>query len=121
MPALNRAFHWSAFALACFILTASVACDLLPLGILSPATSAPKFSEYDEFWGECERRENVIDEWEDKRLGGVAEKWIDGEITLFRAGLDGERIEEEAEEKRRELQRNCFDAWNEGMANIDTN
>ena len=91
----------------CFIVVAAtfVACELIPV---KPSTSAPRGADSSqEFWEACSERERAIDDWEERKGEAVAEDFIDGKITLLRAGLEAERIAEEADAMRRKLRDNC--------------
>ena len=92
--------------LASLFLLLVLACDGLPIG--KPGTSAPRSADdMQPFWEACEDKRAAIGEWADGRKEKVAEKWMDGEITGWRAGLDIERIDEEAEELDDRLMDNC--------------
>lgn len=115
----NFRFRWPTTFLPWALLIAGA---LIACGIVSgkPSTSAPGSVEnLSEFWEACEDREDAIDEWAEKEEISVTEDFADGKITFLRAGIEYERIEEEADALRDELRDNCEAKVNEAKAKRD--
>lgn len=73
-----------------------------------PSTSAPKgIDDVNDLNVACYERQQEINEWLGRKQESIAEDWIDGKITILRAGLESERAEEEANELKDELRENC--------------
>lgn len=96
-------------ALLVHLLLLTISCGAVS-GVVSgkPNTSAPRTSDnYNTFWQACDERRGKIDSWEQDELFKVEDEWIDGERGLLQSGVKIERIEEEADNMRRELKNNC--------------
>ena len=78
-----------------------------------PSTSAPGGDDYNDVIYACGDKEDKIDEWEESQLRKVEDDFIDGKTTLLRAGVETERIEEEARELVLELRDNCQEKLDE--------
>ena len=73
-----------------------------------PSTSAPRgIDDVNDLNVACNERQQEIDEWLGRKQESIAEDWIDGKITVLKAGLDNELAEEEADELKNELRKNC--------------
>ena len=83
-------------------------CDFATLPLGKPSTSAPRnTSDIVAFWEACEERERKIDEWEERENEKLEDAWIEGDRGLLQTGAKALKVEEEAEEMRRELMENC--------------
>ena len=99
--------------LALLLVLSIVACDSLDSLGGRPSTDAPNTDDMSDLLTECRDRERVIDSWEDDEERRVSDDVIDGKITLLRAGVEYERIEEDARDMRRKLDANCQAKVNE--------
>ena len=101
--------------LSAFILSL-LACEGLPTG--KPSTSAPRASDINESIARCSERRAAIDDWEAAEKRKAEEEWIDSNQSLIKLGAKGMRIQEEADDMRRTLSRNCSAAqtkmWESG-------
>ncbi len=95
--------------LALLLILTAIACDAVGGLGGKPNTSAPNTDDINEVFAVCSERQDVINDWEDQEERKVEDDFIDGKTTLLRAGVEYERIEEEAREMRAELENNCQD------------
>ena len=73
-----------------------------------PSASAPGGGESRaDFWEQCQERRDAIDRWEEEESNKVADKWIDGEITMMRGAVEVEEVKADADALRDELMDNC--------------
>lgn len=93
-----------------------IACDSLAVG--KPSTSAPRASDINESIERCAERRDAIDDWEATQMRKAEDEWVDSNQSLLKLGTKAGRIQEEADEMRRTLSRNCSDAqtkmWESG-------
>ena len=95
--------------LALFLMLTMIACDAVGGLGGKPNTSAPNTDDINEVFAVCSERQDAIDDWENQEERRVEDDFVDGKTTLLRAGVEYERIEEEAREMRGELDDNCQD------------
>ena len=111
--------HLQSRRLVLFLALGVVSVLLVACGLVSgkPSTSAPNgFDDPHELQQACAERQRAINEWEQDELEKLAEKWADGEITLLRGAMEGEKIEEEATSMRLELEDACQEKEKELLA-----
>ena len=107
MPSLSHPAHFRLVAtLLIPLLVTLTACDSLPTG--KPSTSAPSAtSDSASFWQSCEESGDAIDAWEDAQKEKIEDEWIDERRGLLQSLAKAEKVEEEADDMRRQLRKNC--------------
>ena len=73
----------------------------------NPNTSAPSASNETEFWNACQERQSAIDDWEKREERKIEDDFADGNLTGAGVFFKVNRVAEDAEAMREELQANC--------------
>ena len=91
-----------------FILLVTSITLLISLGCGKPNSSVPQnLNDLEEVHAACDERRRAIEEWERRETDEVENDFIDGKITLMRAMVRHEQIEETVREMELEVQNSC--------------